>query len=65
MPHHNVIFKEEVSNCGFFGARYEITFETTDFKEYMKVKDLCNELIKEREEDDNVDNEQRWSCQRT
>lgn len=54
MPNHNMISKEEVSNCVIFGYKYTITFETTDFKEYMKVKALCNELIKEKEEGGNV-----------
>ena len=54
MPNHNMISKEEVSNYGWFGERYTITFETTEFREYMKVKDLCNELMKEREEGSNV-----------
>lgn len=54
MPNHNMTSTEEVSNCGLFGAKYTIIFETTDFEEYIEVKDLCEELIKEREEDDNV-----------
>ena len=56
MPNHNMTSTEEVSNCGLFGAKYTIIFETTEFREYMKVKDLCNELIKEREEGSNVNN---------
>ena len=53
MPNHNMIAEESVSNYGLFGTKYTITFETTDFEEYLEVKDLCEELIKEREEEKN------------
>lgn len=56
MPNHNMTSTEEVSNCGLFGAKYTIIFETTDFEEYIEVKDLCEEIIKEREEGSNVNN---------